>query len=59
MYVVDGLRVQFWPVENVPGFSHRVSINESYVDWLSDEAKPNGKSAIYFIEKHAPISKVV
>ena len=45
--------VCFVPCQGVPGYSHRVMIDHHPVDWLSSDAKPNGKSAEYFERKHA------
>lgn len=48
----DGTTVEFVPVKNVPGFSHRVILNGKPVDWLTDKVKPSLKTAEYYFEKH-------
>lgn len=54
----DGTRVEFWPVERVPGFSHKVLItgpgtrNTTVRDWMGDHAKPSQKQARYYHKKH-------
>jgi len=48
----DGATIEFVPVKNVPGFSHRVILNGSPVDWLSNTSKPSVKVATYFFDKH-------
>jgi hypothetical protein len=40
--------VEFVPVENVPGFSHRVIVDGKPSSWLSSDYKPSEKSARYF-----------
>ena len=44
--------LEFIPVKDYPGFSHRVVINNQRIGWLGKEFKPNIKNARYFIEKH-------
>jgi len=50
-YLVDGKLVQFWPVTNVPGFTHRVVIDRESVGFLSNDYRPSGKVAIFFTEQ--------
>lgn len=49
----DGRVLQFVPIKNVPGFSHRVTINGLAADYLGDNAKPSAKSAEFFLGKHS------
>ncbi len=58
-YYCDGIGISFHPVNNVPGFSHKVAIVNGYTtiakDWLSDDKDHGGvspKSAAYFWQKH-------
>jgi len=44
--------VQFVPITNVPGFTHRVTMNGAAYAWLGDNAKPNRKSAEYFLDRY-------
>ena len=48
----DGATLEFVPIKNVPGFSHRVILNGKPVDWLSNTSKPSVKVAQYYFEKH-------
>ena len=43
--------VKFIPVRSVPGYTHRVIIDDNAVDWLG-YGKPNTKAAEYFLRKH-------
>ena len=52
-YFVDGLRVDFWPVTDVPGYSHRVIVADKSVGWLGTNSRPSAKTAVYFYEKRA------
>lgn len=48
--------VTFIPCGGAPGFTHRIYINGLWTgSWLAQEFKPNGKNAIYFVEKHTEI----
>lgn len=40
--------LDFVPVKNVPGFTHKVIVNDVRVGWLSSDFKPNEKAAVYF-----------
>jgi hypothetical protein len=53
------LAVEFRPVANVPGFSHRVIVKvikadprQVALDWLGNEFRPSAKVAKYYLEKH-------
>jgi hypothetical protein len=48
----DGTTIEYAPVKDAPGFSHRVLINGIPVDWQGNHRKPSKKSAVYFLEKH-------
>lgn len=49
----DGTTVEFRPVNDVPGFTHRVIINGVAVrDWLG-RGKPSADAARFFFDKHA------
>lgn len=52
IYQKDGSTIEFVPVANVPGFTHRVILNSKPVDWLSRDFKPSIKAAEYYFEKH-------
>lgn len=43
--------VVFAPVSDVPGFSHRVLVNNTRVGFLSQDFKPSAKTASYFLEE--------
>jgi hypothetical protein len=45
--------VAFRPLvgKSVPGFTHRVVIDGTAVDWLG-YSKPSAKAAAYFLRKH-------
>lgn len=48
----DGTTIEFHPVNDVPGFTHRVVINGQAVrDWLG-HGKPSAKAAHFFYDKH-------
>ena len=50
----NGTVIQFFKVDKLPGFSHRVTINSIFVkDYLGNSFKPNQKVALYFYKKHA------
>ena len=47
-------RVDFIPVSDMPGFTHRVAINnELKRDWLGRGFRPNTRAAKFFLQKHA------
>ena len=49
----DGFTVEFIPVKDAPGFSHRVAVCGRLVkSWLSNESRPNRKTALFFRGKH-------
>lgn len=50
-YLIDKYMVQFFPVENTPGVTHRVVIAGQATDWLSATHKPNQKNAVFFLDK--------
>lgn len=56
-YKAEGWEVRFVPVENVPGYTHRVLISfegqQIARDWLGDTHKPSAKTALYYVQKHA------
>jgi hypothetical protein len=52
LYKRNGTTLKFVPIKNVPGFSHRVIINEKMADWLSSAVRPGKKHAEYFLKKH-------
>ena len=48
-----GDTIQFFPVNDVPGFTHRVVINgQGTRDFLGDHVKPSAKHAEFFFQKH-------
>ncbi len=48
-----GDTIQFFPVNNVPGFTHRVVINgQATRDFLGDHVKPSAKHAEFFFAKN-------
>lgn len=48
----DGTTVEFFPVDDVPGFTHRVVIDGQAVrEWLG-RGRPSAKAARFFYEKH-------
>jgi hypothetical protein len=49
----DGTVIQFRCIDDMPGFSHRVTVDGVAKDWLSNECKPSAKVAEYFYGKHA------
>jgi hypothetical protein len=50
----SGNVVEFKPVSDVPGFSHRVIVNYKAVDYLDQRhAKPSAKTAAFFFQKHS------
>lgn len=52
-FMIGDRVIQFWPVKNVPGWTHRVTINGQACDWLSGAFKPNRKTAAFYSEKHS------
>lgn len=56
-FEADGIAVDFRPVADVPGFSHKVLILRGRdiiaKDWLGDHAAPSAKMAAFYCEKHA------
>jgi hypothetical protein len=45
--------IDFIPVDNVPGWTHRIAIDGTLTkSWLSESHKPNAETARFFIEKH-------
>ncbi len=44
--------VSFKAVAHIPGFTHRVIINQRAVDYLGDNAKPSAKVAEFYFRKH-------
>ena len=44
----DGRFLEYIPAIRVPGFSHRVIIDNKPVGWLSNTHQPNAKSAEFF-----------
>jgi hypothetical protein len=44
-----GNTVVFRPVQRVPGFTHRVIVNQVATGWLASGFKPNAKHAVYFL----------
>lgn len=48
----DGRTLHFYPVSNVPGFSHRVIIDDVPFSWLSSDCKPSKKTAKFFFDEH-------
>jgi hypothetical protein len=49
----DNNTVTFKPIVDVPGFSHRVIVNHTPVDYLDNRhAKPSAKVAEFFFQKH-------
>jgi len=50
----DGTTIEFRRIKNVPAWSHRVIINGTACDWLSNNFKPNSKTAQFYYEKHSP-----
>ncbi len=53
--VIEARIVDFVPVDNVPGFTHRVLIDELPRDWLG-YGKPSARAAEYFLRKHWTLS---
>ena len=43
--------LRFVPKKGVPGFSHRVIINDEAFSWLDSRARPSADAAQYFIEQ--------
>lgn len=53
-------RVDFIPVPNMPGYSHRVAVNMTLTQsYLGHGFNPNGKSAIFFADKHRELGKEI
>lgn len=48
----NGQVLQFRPIGDAPGFTHRVIINRRAVDWLGDNQRPSAKTAEFFLCKH-------
>lgn len=49
----DGNVVEFKPINDVPGFTHRVIVNNKAVDYLDNKhARPTAKVADFFYNKH-------
>lgn len=47
--------IEFFPVQNIPGYSHKVAVNGAFPDprsWLSTDFNPNQKAARFFYNKH-------
>jgi|GEM_PF-2817220 hypothetical protein len=47
--------IEFFPIDNMPGFSHKVAVNGAWPNprsWLSADFKPNQKAARFFYNKH-------
>lgn len=51
-YSVAGYKVEFYPVSDVPGWTHRVLIDGQPADWLSCEFNPSKKTALFYAQKH-------
>jgi hypothetical protein len=49
----NGNKVEFFPVNELPGFTHRVVINGVFAkDYLGDHCAPSAKVAKFYFEKH-------
>ena len=46
-----GNTVVFRKVRDVPGFTHRVFVNNTATDWLAQGLNPTTKTATYFLRK--------
>lgn len=53
-YDEHGNFIQFLPIigGNVPGFSHRVTLNHHLIGYLSDHKRPSAAVADFFFSKH-------
>lgn len=51
MFVSGEDRIEFWPVKNIPGFTHRVLVNGKKAGYLHHTVKVNQKSAQFFLAK--------
>lgn len=53
MFVKGDNRIEFWPVKDVPSYTHRVIVNGEKAGYLHHENKPNLKTAKFFLAKAA------
>lgn len=47
-------RVTFYPIKDLPGYTHRVVINSRKAGYLGEGSRPSGKTAAYFLENFEP-----
>lgn len=47
----DGNEIRFVPVENIPGYTHRIAYNGLGIDWLGEHNEPDERMAAFYIKK--------